>query len=200
MRSGRRSHAEDAAALRAPCGRTPRGRSRRPARGARSGGTHRADPAPRRRLRLHRAHRARRDAPRPDPRGAAAEDRRRRRPRSRIGRRGHDPRGPRARGAGRDPRRAAAGRAGRAGARPRISGGVGRPSDADGLHRRAAVLGRRAGDRLHARRGGAARRVLHAVRGRCRPTTWSARWRSTGCSAASGRRRSPRSWRPTSRR
>ena len=53
--------------------------------------------------------------------------------------------------AGRDSRPAAGHRARRAPALPRLSGGQRRPADADRVHRRAAVLDRRADDRLHAR-------------------------------------------------
>ena len=48
----------------------------------------------------------------------------------------------------------------------RISGGLGRPADADRVHRRAADLDRRADHRLHARDAGAARSLLRALRRR----------------------------------
>ncbi len=54
----------------------------------------------------------------------------------------------------------------RADARPQpgLSRRVGRPAHADGVHRRAAGLERRSGDRLHARNAGIARPVFRTLR------------------------------------
>ena len=81
----------------------------------------------------------------------------------------------------------AAERARRAGAAPRLPGGVRRAADADRVHRGAAELDRRSGDRLHARDRGSAGAVLRILRGRSRSPSCSARCRSTGCCAPSGR-------------
>ena len=130
-------------------------------------------PAPgriaRHRLRFHRAHRGRRRGARGNPRRTAAANRRGRRARHRIRRRGGDPRGPAEGRAGRDPRAIAAARARRAQAQPRLSGGVRRPAHADGIHRRAAGLECRPGDRLHARDRRTAGALLQALRDRRGP-------------------------------
>ena len=77
-----------------------------------------------------------------------------------------DPRGPAEGRADRDPGAASGVRAGRAGAQPALSGELGRPHHADRVHRRAAGVDGRAGDRPHARDPRSAGSVLGALRGR----------------------------------
>ncbi len=181
----------DAAALAGAGRRAARGRHRRPDRGARC----RAAAALRRtdgpRVRLHRAHRGRRHGPRGNPRRGAVQGHRRGRPRSRFRRCRLHSRGPAEAGAGRNPRAVAAARARRARAHPALSGRLRRPAHADRVHRGAAVLDRRRRHRPHARDRRPAGPLLRALRGGRRRASCSARSRSTGCCAPSGRCRSP---------
>ncbi len=96
-------------------------------------------------------------------------DGRGRRSRTGIRRRRRIARGARRGGPGGNPRKAAAVGARRARAQPGISGKFRRTADADRIHRGAAGLDRRAGDRLHARHAGSAGPVLRNLRGRQRP-------------------------------
>ena len=79
----------------------------------------------------------------------------------------------------------------RARAHPALPGRLGRPPDADRIHRGAAGLDRGPGHRLHARHGGPAGPFLRALRGRRVTEAARARSRSTGCCGPSVRCRSP---------
>ena len=149
--------------------------------------------AARRSFRLRIADRGRREHPsRTD--GVPAQRRHRaRRRRTRQRRCRLHPRGPRRTGPRGNPRAHAGLRAAVAQAHPRFSRRVRRPAHADRIHRHSAVLVGGADDRLHARRGGPARRVLPDLRRR--PELQSSGHRSArpDSAGASARPRSKRS-------
>ena len=172
-------------------GGTSRGRSRRSDRGPRTRRPRHARRTDRHRFRLLGAERGRRRRPRGNPRGTRAGDGRGGRSRTGIRRRRRTARRPRRGGPGRDPRKAAAVRARAAGAQPALSGKLRRPADAVRVHRGAAGLDRRPGDRLHARHPRSAGPVLRDLRGRFRKALAGRRRRWTRCCGRAGRCRSP---------